>query len=85
MSLGVVAGAAVQSALQLSVEIGSGDYSPASILRLLPILLTVWIVRGVPAWRQSLREANLAGQLLSVFALIAAGAAAFISMALLFP
>ena len=53
------------------------------VAHLAPLLTLVWLRRSAPEWLQEAREANLSGRLLAAFALLAAAAAAFISLALL--
>jgi hypothetical protein len=69
----------------LAASLANGDFSPAALLRVVPIALAAWALRGLPEWRQDLRQANTAGRVLAGFAVLASLGAAFVSMALLFP
>jgi spermidine/putrescine transport system permease protein len=85
MSLGLAVGAGLQSMVALAASLANGDFSPAALLRVVPIALAAWALRGLPEWRQDLRQANTAGRVLAGFAVLASLGAAFVSMALLFP
>ncbi|MCC6188840.1 MAG: ABC transporter permease [Anaerolineales bacterium] len=83
MALGAAAGSILPAAAGLVGRLANGAFSPLDLLRLLPLLL-LWLAgRGLRDWLADLREANLAGRALAVFALLASASAAFISVLLL--
>jgi hypothetical protein len=85
MSLGALAGASLQSFVRIAALAGAGSFGLGAVLRLLPLALLFWVARSAPAWWHDLKGANVSGRLLALFSVLVAGAAAFISMALLFP
>jgi spermidine/putrescine transport system permease protein len=83
IGLGAALGLSVHAVAGLAANLAAGAFSPADLLRLLPLVLLLWVRRALPEWRADLRESNAAGRWLAVFTLLLAAAAAFVSGVLL--
>ncbi len=82
MSLGAAAGM-ILFGLSRALAAVAGPFDPGALLWLATLLLAAWLWRAAPAWYFELQAANAAGRWLAVFTMAVAGAAAFISCALL--
>ncbi len=85
MGIGAVVGAILSALARVVGMMTGGVFNPAALGWLAALALLAWLWRAVPNWLADLREANRAGRVLALFSLVVAGAAAFISLALLIP
>jgi hypothetical protein len=85
MGLGAVLGTVLSGVIRIMGMLMSGVFAPLMLLWLASLALVGWVWRVWPAWQMDWREANTAGRWLALFALGLAGAATFISWALLIP
>jgi spermidine/putrescine transport system permease protein len=85
MGIGAVLGTMLSGVARILGMLMGGVFAPVTLLWLAPLALAGWVWRVWPTWRMDWREANAAGRWLALFALGLAGAATFISWALLIP
>ncbi len=83
MGIGLALGLAMQGLTGFGDQVLRGRFDAGDLLRLLPLLLLVPAARTLPLWRPDLRETNLAGRLLALFALLVTAAVGYISAVLL--
>jgi spermidine/putrescine transport system permease protein len=85
MAIGAAAGSALTGLVRVGLMLAGGAFQPLALLWLATLALAVWAWRAAPDWLADLGDANPAARWLAAFSLVVAGAAAFISWALLIP
>jgi spermidine/putrescine transport system permease protein len=83
MGMGLAVGLALQGLAGFGSHVLGGAFSVVELLRLLPLLLLIPAARSLPLWRLELREANLAGRLLALLALLLSAGVGYVSASLL--
>jgi spermidine/putrescine transport system permease protein len=85
MGIGAAVGTMLTGLARVAAMLTGGAFNPLALIWLAALAPSAWLWRAVPHWLLDWREANAAGRGLAVFSLAVAGAAAFISWALLIP